>query len=236
MRLISAAAVIALAACSAPEASQAQSPDNAQGSEPVEQAAAPRPASTITSPDWVRVVGVAEDDVLNARAEPDPSSAVVDTFLPNEGRIEVVEVRDVDGQRWGLVATGEGSGWINLAYAEPTEMVMIGDSPIPLGTFCTGTEPFWTMAFSPTEATWSSFDNEGESFAITESESAASRPWPWMFAIEGFGLALITPEQCSDGMSDLPYAWSALIVGHDETGHVLYEGCCRLETLEEPNE
>lgn len=224
MRLMTTIAVIALAACSAPETSDAQTSGEAQARAP------------INAPAWIRVVGVAEGDTLNIRSEPDASSEIVGTFIPNQGRIEVVETRSVDGQQWGLVSTGERGGWINLAYAEATDMVMIGDSPVPLGTFCAGTEPFWNMAFSPTEATWSSFETEGESYEITESESAASRPYPWMFAMRGFGLALLTPEQCSDGMSDIPYAWSVLIVGHDESGHVLYEGCCRLETLEEPNE
>lgn len=213
------ATALLAAACAAPDATEAQSYED-----------------RIDAPAWVRIVGVAEDDLLNIRAEPNPSTEIVGTFIPDQGRIEVVEVREIDGQRWGMVSTGERAGWINLAYAEATEMVMIQNSPVPLGTVCAGTEPFWTMAFSPTEATWSSFETEGETYEITESESAASRPYPWMFAIEGFGLALFTPEYCSDGMSDLPYAWSALIVGHDESGHVLYEGCCRLETLEEPNE
>ena len=224
MRLIATIAVIALAACSAPETSDAQTGSGDEIRSPIH------------APAWIRVAGVEGGDVLNIRSEPDASSDIVGTFLATEGRIEVVETRSVDGQTWGLVSTGEQGGWINLAYAEATDMVMIADSPVPLGTFCAGTEPFWNLAFSPTEATWSSFETEGETYEITESESAASRPYPWMFAMRGFGLALVTPEQCSDGMSDIPYAWSVLIVGHDEGGHVLYEGCCRLETLEEQSE
>lgn len=218
MRLMSTLAVIALAACSAPEASDAQtgSRDDAR--------------SPIIAPAWIRVTGVADNDVLNARAEPDVGSEIVGTFDPGQGPIEIAEVREIEGQRWALVSTGERGGWINLHYAERVDVEMIGDSPVPAGTVCAGTEPFWSLDLGEEEAVWSSFDAEDETFAITESEAASGRFLPWMFGMQGFGLAIVTPGRCSDGMSDIPYAWSVSIVGHDETGHVLYEGCCRLRT------
>ncbi|MCF8878680.1 SH3 domain-containing protein [Hyphobacterium sp. SN044] len=218
MRLMIAVAIVALAACSAPERTDAQTGSGSEARSP------------INAPAWIRVVGVAEGDVLNIRARPDASSEIVGTFIPNQGRIEVVETRSVDGQHWGLVSTGEQGGWINLAYAEATEMAMIGESPVPAGTVCAGTEPFWSLDLGDDEAVWSSFDAEDETFTITESEAASGRFLPWMFGLQGFGLAIVTPGQCSDGMSDIPYAWTVSVIGHDETGHVLYQGCCRLQT------
>ncbi|HAQ34673.1 MAG: hypothetical protein CMF74_02250 [Maricaulis sp.] len=224
MRSLLALAAILVAACSAPESSQAQSA--APQAEPVR----------IEAPAWIRVSGVEQGDVLNARAEPDAGSEIVGSFNPGQGPVEIVEVREINGNRWGLVATGEWGGWINLHYAVPVDLVRIQDSPVPVGTVCHGTEPFWTLGLGPQEAVWSNFEVEQETYAITESESAASRPWPWMFVLDGFGVALLTPGQCSDGMSDTPYAWSVLVVSRNEEGHVLNEGCCRLEILEEPNE
>ena len=87
MRTVLAAVLLALAACTASEMSEAQSGD------------------PITAPAWVRVSGVAADDVLNARAEPDAASEIVGRFDPGQGPVEIVEVREVDGQRWGLVST-----------------------------------------------------------------------------------------------------------------------------------
>lgn len=218
MRHMTTAAVIALAACSATGTSDARTDDELEL------------RATMDAPAWIRVVGVADGDVLNIRSRPDASSDIVGTFPPNEGRIEVVETRSVDSQHWGLVSTGEQGGWINLAYAEAVDMDMIGNSPVPVGTVCAGTEPFWSLDLGEDEAVWSSFDAEDETFAITESEAASGRFLPWMFGMQGFGLAIVTPGQCSDGMSDIPYAWSVLIVGHDDSGHILYEGCCRLRT------
>ncbi|MEE2567156.1 COG3650 family protein [Hyphobacterium marinum] len=203
--------VIVLAACGAPETSDAQD----------------RP---IEAPAWVAVDNVASDDVLNIRADADAGSEIVGTLAPGAGPIEIAATRQIGEARWGLVAIQEGSGWINLAYASPAEVTMIGDSPIPAGTICAGTEPFWSLELTGEAGIYSDFEIERETYEISESESARSRPWPWMFGLRGSGLALLTPELCSDGMSDLPYAWSILLIRHDQTGHALYEGCCRLRS------
>jgi len=198
--------------------------------------AAPHPAGAqdrlIEAPAWVEVVNVASDDVLNVRAEPDAGSEIVGTLAPGAGPVEIALTRQIGEARWGLVATQEGSGWINLAYASPADVAMIGDSPVPDGTICAGTEPFWSLELSDGAGIYSDFEIERETYEISESESARSRPWPWMFGLRGSGLALLTPELCSDGMSDLPYAWSILMIRHDESGHALYEGCCRLPAPE----
>lgn len=225
MRYLIASLAIIAAACSAPQASEAQ-----------DMAGQPT-AMPVNAPAWVRVDGVAEDDRLNVRAEPDASSAIVDTLFPEQGPLEIVATRQSDGgSQWGLIAAGEGSGWINLDFTAPIDLVTVEDSPVPMGTVCHGTEPFWSLGLAGNEAVFSNFEVENQTYTINESESAMSRPYPWMFGLEHGGVALVTPEQCSDGMSDMPYAWSVLLVIHDETGHALYEGCCRLEIREEPQE
>lgn len=182
----------------------------------------------IDAPAWIEVSGVAPDDVLNARAEPDAAAPIVGQFEPGQGPLEVVEVRETGDQRWGLVSTGEQGGWINLHYAAALDLPMIGDSPVPQGTHCSGTEPFWFLEMDETSAVWSDFEVEDEALSITEAQSARSRHWPWLFVLGDAGYAILTPEQCSDGMSDIPYAWSALILREGEYERTLFEGCCRL--------
>lgn len=209
--ILIASLAITLAACGAAETSEAQD----------------RP---IEAPAWIHVDGVASDDVLNVRADADAGSGIVAELMPGQGPIEIVETRQIGESRWGLIATEEGSGWINLAYAAPADVAMVGDSPVPAGTTCAGTEPFWFLDLAGDQAVFSNFEVEEEIYPISESESAMSRPYPWMFGLENSGFALVTPEQCSDGMSDLPYAWSILLVIQDDSGHALYEGCCRLRS------
>lgn len=223
-QIVFASLVIAAAACSAPEASEAQGVQDHEATRPV------------NAPAWVRVDGVAQDDVLNVRAEPHAGSAIVDALDPGQGPVEIVATHQDTGGQWGLIATREGSGWINLAFTTPVDLEMIMNSPVPVRTICAGTEPFWSLRLNDEEAVFSNFEVEDESFPIAESESAMSRPYPWMFGLEGGGVALLTPEQCSDGMSDLPYAWSILLVLDGGTGRSLYEGCCRLRTWDEAGE
>lgn len=224
MRYILASLVALAAACSAPETSDARIVQDTDTATPV------------NAPAWVRVHGVASDDVLNVRADHEAASEIVDTLIPDQGPLEIVATWQGEGSQWGLIATEEGEGWINLDFTTPVDLAMVEGSPVPMGTVCAGTEPFWSLGLAGNEAMFSNFEVENQSYTINESESAMSRPWPWMFGLEHGGVALLTPEQCSDGMSDLPYAWSILLVLHDDSGHALYEGCCRLRILDEANE
>jgi uncharacterized protein YgiM (DUF1202 family) len=90
-------------------------------------------------PQLYRVVNVASDDVLNIRAEPTASSAVVGAFSPGTQRVQVL--REEAG--WGRVSAGESMGWVSLAYLDPMEQPGAGDWDAPGALMCGGNEPFW---------------------------------------------------------------------------------------------
>jgi hypothetical protein len=71
------------------------------------------------------VTNVAPDDVLNVRAAPDHTSAVVHTFAPTfEGVSPTGPARHVDGQTWLEVEVpgGNGVGWVNDAFLAEFEI------------------------------------------------------------------------------------------------------------------
>jgi hypothetical protein len=72
------------------------------------------PAAAQDLPALFRVTGVAANDVLNIRAEPSARAAIIGSFRPDAGGIEVVAL-SADG-RWGLVNSGEQAGWSSMRY------------------------------------------------------------------------------------------------------------------------
>ncbi len=165
----------------------------------------------------LHVVGVAANDTLNLRAQPDAKSAKTGTLAPDANGITVVAV-DSKGADWVKVSKGGVSGWVNakfLAYEVGT----------PVRLTCTGTEPFWSMnvgyGFAAME-----FNGDKSKIALDEPETPAARPQPWLIAVHGKpGFLLVgKPEKkCSDGMSDNTYPYSMLV----RAGDVFAEGCCK---------
>ena len=175
------------------------------------------------------VAGVPPDDVLNVRAGPAASSADIGDLVNGDA----VEVIATDGG-WGRIVHGEGNGWVSLAYLEPAPASRVGESPIPVGLICAGTEPFWSLA-----------TDDGASVAFSEpgpdgiAEDRARVEWAGAASgRSGFPAALrarsadadyalvLRPAACSDGMSDRDYGWAAEVLA----GERLLTGCCRLDT------
>ena len=80
------------------------------------------------------------------------------------------------------------------------------------------------------EAFWR--DPETEIYGITGTGRAHGIGWPTVIEAEqGRVMAVIEPQQCSDGMSDLSYGWSVNLIlrGEGRDGNPLVlEGCCRV--------
>ena len=76
--------------------------------------AGPAAATQDQWPALFDVSGVAPDDVLNIRAAPSASAEIIGTLAPDAAGVEVVRPDSRHG--WGLVNTGEGSGWASLAF------------------------------------------------------------------------------------------------------------------------
>lgn len=147
------------------------------------------------------VVGVAETDVLNIRAAPDAGAEVVGTLAPNQMSVEVIRVTD----GWAEVNTGEVTGFAALRFLEREEGPDWYALARPLS--CFGTEPFWFLKLDPDAST--------ATFSTPEMTQARTDPigqtWPGALwtpraAIDlPDGLAVLSPADCSDGMSEQSY-------------------------------
>lgn len=67
-------------------------------------------------PALYHVIDVADDDVLNVRAQPDAQSAIIGTLLHDEADVEVMALSD-DG-KWGLINVGENAGWVAIRFLQ----------------------------------------------------------------------------------------------------------------------
>jgi uncharacterized membrane protein len=185
--------------------------------------AAPAAATQDAWPALFDVSGVADDDVLNIRAAPSASAEIVGTLAPDAESIEVI--RPGNTLSWGLVNTGEGTGWVSLAFLERRPGQYQG--AFPEIAQCFGTEPFWTIALDGDAMTYSTPDTEISGTVIARLGSANRR--------DRHGLRIALPEgrwiegvigwrACNDGMSDRDYglAFDAL----DRDG--VLSGCCSL--------
>jgi uncharacterized membrane protein len=172
------------------------------------------------------VTGVRPTSHLNIRSGPGTGFAKVGTFAPDAQRIEVV-AHDASGQ-WGQVNTGEGSAWVSLQYlAYRTDVWEAG--ALPAGFRCFGNEPFWS--FDAT--TFSTPEAQDQPLTITSILDSGIFRDPRRALIATSGgtryTATVTPQACSDGMSDRAFGLSTMVVVEEgATPPVLLNGCCSI--------
>ena len=182
------------------------------------------PAAAQTLPAIYSVTGVQDDDVLNVRREPTVQSDIIGVLEPDAADIEVVALSE---NGWGLLNTGEGSGWVNMRFME-----LVSAFAWPPATLsCFGTEPFWEATAvefrGALEVTLNTFDDaplEG----VAHPGSSANSLDRWSFFgrdASGSGIAAsLRREQCSDGMSDRAYGISIELLLEGTSAHL--SGCC----------
>ncbi len=176
-------------------------------------------------PGLIDVTGVAADDVLNIRAEPNAGAAILGTLAPDAAGVEVVEARD----GWLRVAMPEASGWISDRFATMRTGLWQQDA-VPAGLVCHGTEPFWSLTLDGGAAQFSTPES-----AVRHEGLRIFGPSDWMEnprrALRAEGLmALISPAPalCSDGMSDALFGLDVdVVVGEGEAARYL-RGCCSI--------
>lgn len=174
-------------------------------------------------PALYNVTGVAQDDVLNIRAEPDADAAIVATLPPDLAGVEVIAL-SADGD-WGRVGLPEGNGWAAMRFLIRQE-TDIGVIPRPLR--CLGTEPFWSVTLGPDGQTHAT-PEDSEPLALV-SEAVAEAGYLAFLADQQGGLWSVTiaKTECSDGMSDRVYGFAAHVFRQREAGHDFRTGCCLL--------
>ncbi|EBA13017.1 SH3 domain-containing protein [Roseobacter sp. CCS2] len=172
------------------------------------------------------VTGVAADDVLNVRAAPNGSAAVIGTLAHDAKDVEVVTLSR-EG-RWARVNTGESAGWTAMQFlaAQDQRYTPLG---LPEGLTCFGTEPFWSMTFG--ESLVLDYASPGRivRHAIaslspnsnTVSQTDLRYRFVWGSRRDPV-TAHILPGQCNDGMSDRAYGLYYI----DDQGPRI--GCCSL--------
>lgn len=173
------------------------------------------------------VSGVAADDVLNIRQAPDASAAIIGSLKPDAENIEVI--RPDDHHSWGLVNTGDGSGWVSLSYL--TRQPGQWDGAMPPVARCSGTEPFWSFDVTGARLSYDAMADSPRDLRITQSGTAQGRRDSFHLIAEGgsgAAIATLSARACGDGMSDRAYglAVDLLLQGNDGWQH--QTGCCSL--------
>jgi uncharacterized membrane protein len=169
------------------------------------------------------VTGVAAGDRLNIRAAPDAAAPVIGTLAPDATGIEVFAISD----GWASVNGTDTGGYASAGFLARTPGPDWNALATPLT--CLGTEPFWSLEIDPA-AQETRFNTPDDAEGRT---SAIRMTWPGQpFARAAAvalpdGLAVLQPEECSDGMSELVYGISVdvFLQGQDRTR---LSGCCRM--------
>lgn len=167
------------------------------------------------------VTGVAADDVLNLRARPDARATIIGSLPPDARNIEVVD----EAKGWARVNAAEASGWVSMRFLSYHPDIWRDDLPASLG--CFGTEPFWSVQQSRAGLLFST-PEEQRDFAPAQVLRSANSTAPQRAIIAGDLTLVITPGQCSDGMSDRAFGLQALAILGGDVPRLL-SGCCSVQ-------
>lgn len=188
--------------------------------------ASPAAAQTML-PTLYDVTGVKADDVLNIRAMPDASSSILSELPPDATGVEVIEMR----AGWARVNTFERSGWVNMRYLrERPDVWKPGEIPATLN--CLGTEPFWTLRQVGTNIVYETPElSRPLQRRVVVDNPARREPARSIIAGDAQGrlTVVLTPAQCTDGMSDRFFGLSATLL-FEGAGQAtrMENGCCRI--------
>ncbi len=225
-KLLISFAVVFVSACTEPEPDAAANTEHAAAAETQPPPADAEPAQTVTipvdaAPPLLVVIGVAPDDVLNIRAEPDANAAIVGMLAPDATGISVT-AQGTETLDWIHITHDGAEGWVNARFLSFEN----AGQTLPIRLTCSGTEPFWgiELSYSRADAHFV-FSDTAFTTGFAPPVSPAARTDQFLFAErdDPADFLLIAPEACSDGMSDNvhPYSISARLEGN------VLAGCCR---------
>jgi len=179
----------------------------------------------LAAQDYYAVSGVDPDDVLNVRMGPSASAPIIGALAHDASPVEIVRTEN----GWGMFPAGEMSGWVSMNYLSPIDQPMIGTTAIPEGMMCVGTEPFWVVTVNTGGVIVSHQNWEHDrTYSLNLDQSSADPDRVSSLSLED-GSAVISPGQCSDGMSDAEFGWNGrFVLGGPDHASILH-GCCALE-------
>ena len=185
------------------------------------------PALGESLPAVFQLKGVADNDVLNIRTDPNAGAAILGSIGHFDLSIEVLRLSD-DG-KWGLVGFREGNGWVSmrfLQYVAPEDPHAL-QRPLQ----CMGNEPFWDVLLHPRGSTYSTPDQPNTRIEVT-SEQIAENGFE-VLAEEGptriYHLNVIR-QMCFDSMSGREFGWSSILFIESPDGNRALSGCCTLDS------
>lgn len=182
-------------------------------------------AAEVALPALYRVVGVAADDVLNIRIEPRAGATKIGELPPDAVGVEVIALSE--SGRWGMIATLEGNGWVSMGYLALDNSAGAG---FPRPMVCRGTEPFWSLRLAEDEDRFLWVGEEPANLTTQDEQEVAGGYLLSMTDETGVLHDLtITRAECSDGMSDRRFGWSAAMRVNGPTGPEALQGCCSLD-------
>ena len=172
------------------------------------------------------VTGVAADDTLNIRAEPNSKSQILGELSPFAINIEVLELSK--DSKWGMIGTGEGNGWVFMRFlAENTPQ---DPHSLPRPFKCSGTEPFWTLAMTVRGAEFQEPGLPRED--LNEGyEGVANAGYLAIFDQGPYISYTLMAERavCGDGMSDRKFGFAARLFVETPDGNRYMRGCCTMD-------
>lgn len=183
-----------------------------------------------------RVTGVNRSDVLNIRERVDDQASITKKKILGQipansgGVLGSGATIKVGTARWYEVRYKDTRGWVNGRYLQPISSELT--SELQSNLFCGGTEPFWALKIENDSAELSRPDAPTAQYTVAVRESLQGRNDALaMRLVSQTGPAISAlvqhREWCSDGMSDLEYAFEVRIIGL-AGGEVPLHGCCSL--------
>ena len=177
------------------------------------------------------VTGVAQNDVLNVRAQPHPSAEKVWTLPPDATGVQAVGTpRIVGSAEWRQIRIGNQTGWVNARFLTP-QLGLPGPEPtffrVPLS--CSGTEPFWGFQLTGKTGVLDSLSHGKATLQFDTVRSPGGIPVIWSLrgrqeSTNSSVIAVLEETNaCSDGMSDLTYQYSIRL---DVADGPFFAGCC----------
>ncbi len=182
-----------------------------------------------------RVTGVQRSDVLNIRERVEDQASisqakVLGQIPANEsGVLGSGASLKIGRARWFEVRYKETRGWVNGRYLAPISPQL--GSELDSNLFCAGTEPFWSLKVEDDTAEVRQPDAPPQRYTVAIRE-------PFQGRSDALALQLVSEtgppisalvqhrEWCSDGMSDLDYAFEVNVLG--VRGERPLHGCCSL--------